>query len=179
MSIDTSPVPRLAGVHHLKLPVSDLERSQRWYASRLGYSVVQEFAEEGIVRGVVMEHPDGGPSFALRLDPARASAAAGFDYFSIGVPDKDTIEQLAQNLTAQGEQHAGVHFASVGWILPMLHDPDGHEIRFYTVERHTESDPGQVRTVNDVVETEDQRIQEAEARLSDAQSPPTLKESRA
>jgi len=178
MSIDPSPAPRLAGVHHLKLPVSDLDLSQRWYQSRLGYSVVQEFAEEGIVRGVVMEHPDGGPSFALRLDPARANAAAGFDYFSIGVPDKNAIEQLAQRLTAQGEEHAGVHFASVGWILPMLHDPDGHEIRFYTVEHHTETTLDQVRTVNDVVETEAQRIHEAEERLGAAQSTPPTKESR-
>ena len=31
-----SNVPRFAGVHHLKLPVSDLRRSQEWYRSRLG-----------------------------------------------------------------------------------------------------------------------------------------------
>ncbi|MGV9834816.1 hypothetical protein ACWDUL_11550 [Nocardia niigatensis] len=31
-----------------------------------------------------------------------------------------------------------VHFATIGWILPELHDPDGHEVRFYTVEFHTE-----------------------------------------
>jgi hypothetical protein len=42
------------------------------------------------------------------------------------------MDQLAARLTALGEQHAGVHWASIGWILPHLHDPDGHEIRFYT-----------------------------------------------
>jgi hypothetical protein len=31
-----------------------------------------------------------------------------------------------------------VHFASIGWILPLLHDPDGHEVRFYTIEHHTD-----------------------------------------
>jgi hypothetical protein len=31
--------------------------------------------------------------------------------------------------------------ASTGWILPLLHDPDGHEVRFYTVAHHTEPDP--------------------------------------
>ena len=35
--------PALAGVHHLKLPVADLRRSQRWYESRLGYELVVEF----------------------------------------------------------------------------------------------------------------------------------------
>lgn len=132
-------IPHLAGVHHLKLPVSDLIRSQHWYASRLGYQPVREFHENGTLVGLVMDHPAGGPSFALRLDPERARSAAGFDYFSIGVPDKQAIEDLAARLTALGEQHGGVHFASIGWILPMLHDPDGHEVRFYTVQHHTEA----------------------------------------
>ncbi|MCW2831670.1 MAG: hypothetical protein JWP31_2362 [Aeromicrobium sp.] len=142
-------VPQLAGVHHLKLPVSDLDRSREWYSSRLGYRVVQEFHEGTVAMGLVMEHPNGGPSFALRLDPERARAAAGFDYFSIGVPDQEAIEALAERLTAQGEEHAGVHFASIGWTLPMLRDPDGHEVRFYTVQHHTESAVDHVRVVAD------------------------------
>jgi catechol 2,3-dioxygenase-like lactoylglutathione lyase family enzyme len=132
-------VPLLAGVHHLKLPVRDLARSREWYASRLGYQVQVEFVEDGKLMGLALEHPNGGPSLALRLDPARAEAAAGFDYFSIGIPDKPAIEALAARLTELGEEHAGVHFATIGWILPLLHDPDGHEVRFYTIAHHTET----------------------------------------
>jgi hypothetical protein len=51
----------------------------------------------------------------LRRDPERAVAAAGFDYFSIGVPHKEALEALAARLTAFGEAHAGVHFATIGW----------------------------------------------------------------
>jgi catechol 2,3-dioxygenase-like lactoylglutathione lyase family enzyme len=133
--------PALAGVHHLKLPVSDLERSRSWYESRLGYELAKEFVEAGTLMGVALRHPNGGPGLALRLDPDRAAAAAGFDYFAIGVPDKDALEDLAARLTALGEHHAGVHVASTGWILPLLHDPDGHEVRFYTIAHHTEWDP--------------------------------------
>lgn len=164
MQTSTDPVPRLAGIHHVKLPVTDLERSKHWYSSRLGYRPVQEFREEGVVMGVVLEHPEGGPSFALRLDPDRARAAAGFDYFCIGVPDKETIEALAARLTGLGEKHAGVHFATQGWILPMTHDPDGHEVRFYTVEHHTETPTEGVRVVNNAVETADQRAREYQER---------------
>ncbi|MBH0776327.1 VOC family protein [Nocardia bovistercoris] len=131
-------IPALAGVHHLKLPVSDLRRSIDWYRTRLGYDVGIEFHEKGILMGVAMHHPDGGPMIALRLDPEKAIAAAGFDYFSIGVPDRTALEALAAHLADLGESHAGVHFATIGWILPELHDPDGHEIRFYTIESHTE-----------------------------------------
>jgi len=30
-----------------------------------------------------------------------------------------------------------------------LHDPDGHEVRFYTIQHHTELDPGAVTVIND------------------------------
>jgi catechol 2,3-dioxygenase-like lactoylglutathione lyase family enzyme len=151
--MDVPDMPRLAGIHHLKLPVTDLARSFEWYSSRLGYRVQLEFVEQGTLMGYAMEHPDGGPSLALRLDPARARAAAGFDYFCIGVPDQQSIEQLAARLDALGERHAGVHWASIGWILPELHDPDGHEIRFYTMQQHTELDPAEVTTIIDPRET--------------------------
>src|SRR5215475_362215 len=155
MSATDTPV--LAGIHHLKLPVTDLARSLEWYRSRLGYEVRVEFVEQGTLMGCGLGHPAGGPDLGLRLDPDRARAAAGFDYFAIGVPDKDAIGRLANRLTALGEQHAGVHWASIGWILPLLHDPDGHEVRFYTHEHHTEPEPGKVTTIHDPRETAERR----------------------
>lgn len=147
--MDLRHAPVLAGVHHLKLPVSDLARSREWYRSRLGYEVTMEFVEQGKLMGYALEHPNGGPQLALRLDPGRARAAAGFDYFAIGVPGKAAIDELAARLTAQGEDHAGVHFASIGWILPHLHDPDGHEVRFYTIEHHTDPHAPGITTIHD------------------------------
>jgi hypothetical protein len=77
-------------VHHLKLPVSDLRRSQSWYESRLGYRLTEEFREHGDLAGIRMEHPNGGPGLASRLDSEHARRAASFDYFAIGLPDKDS-----------------------------------------------------------------------------------------
>jgi hypothetical protein len=118
---------------------------------------VADFVEQGQLMGYAMAHRGGGPALALRLDPDRARAAAGFDYFAIGVPDKEAITQLADRLTVLGEQHAGVHWASIGWILPLLHDPDGHEVRFYTHEHHTEPEPDNVTTFHDPRETSERR----------------------
>jgi catechol 2,3-dioxygenase-like lactoylglutathione lyase family enzyme len=141
--------PLLDGIHHVKIPVTDLARSRDWYASRLGYRVEVEFEEGGRLMGLAMGHPNGGPHLALRLDPERSAGFADFDFFSIGVPSRSAIEDLARRLTDLGEQHAGVHRATAGWILPLLHDPDGHEVRFYTTEHHTDPDEGEVLRVGD------------------------------
>ena len=115
--MDTQAAPQLAGIHHLKLPVTALSaRPREWYRTRLGYRVQAEFVEHGQLMGYGLTHPDGGPPFALRLDPERARAAAGFD-------------------------------------RPHLHDPDGHEIRFYTLQHHTDLDPDAVAAINDPRET--------------------------
>jgi catechol 2,3-dioxygenase-like lactoylglutathione lyase family enzyme len=149
--------PQLDGIHHVKLPVRDLEVSRAWYESRLGYLSAIEFVEQGRLMGVVLRHPNGGPDLALRLDPARAAAAAGFDYFAIGVPNKAAMDELAARLSALDESHAGVHCATIGWILPDLHDPDGHEVRFYTTEHHTDSPDGGVARVENPRETAEAR----------------------
>ena len=151
--------PILDGVHHLKLPVADLDRTEAWYASRLGYRAAIRFTRHGRTTGLVMAHLDGGPMLSFVLDPERAARASGFDYFSIGVPDKGAIEHLADHLTALGEPHAGVHFATIGWILPATHDPDGHEVRFYTTDHHTTLAGDDVLVVEDPIGSEAQREQ--------------------
>ena len=69
-----SDAPALAGVHHLKLPVTDLARSREWYHSRLGFELKAEVVEQGQLMGLALGHPHGGPRLALRLDPERARA---------------------------------------------------------------------------------------------------------
>ncbi len=56
-----------------------------------------------------------------------------------------------------GDAHAGVHFATKGWILPETHDPDGHEVRFYTTEHHTDPPAGETLRADDVRETSAER----------------------
>ncbi|MFE3260617.1 VOC family protein [Nocardia sp. NPDC059091] len=143
-----SAVPHLDGVHHIKLPVGDLARSLEWYESRLGYRLDVEFRTDGRLIGLAMRHPMGGPTFALQLNPDMAKAASGFDYFVIGVPSKDALEALADHLSELGEEHGGVKFGAIGWNLPLLHDPDGHEIRFYTTAHHTDLPESAITTVN-------------------------------
>lgn len=153
-------LPVLDGIHHIKIPVTDLDVSRRWYATRLGYQLEIEFVEQGTLMGIGLVHPAGGPRIALRLNPERSAGLGDFDFFSIGVPNKASIKALAERLTNLGEAHAGVHFAGIGWILPALHDPDGHEVRFYTTDQHTQIGPDQAMRLEDPIETSPQRERE-------------------
>jgi hypothetical protein len=42
---------------------------------------------------------------------------------------------------------------TLSWILPEVPDPDGHALRFYTMEHHTDLHPGQTTTIHDPRET--------------------------
>jgi catechol 2,3-dioxygenase-like lactoylglutathione lyase family enzyme len=123
--------PELAGIHHLKVHVTDLRRSARWYERVLGYRAQLEFVEGDRLVGYGLSHDNGGTLLTLRLDREHAARTAGSVYFEMGVPDRRGLDDLAVHLDAVGEAHGPVVQTPHGWLLPGLFDPDGHEMRFY------------------------------------------------
>ena len=133
-----SRVIEVAGVHHLKVPVTDLVRSRDWYADILSVAVDLEFRDDdGTVRGVAFERR-GGLTLCLREDPARARALAGFDPYAVLVPTRRDLDRVLDRLDDLGVAHGPVVTASLGWLVRAV-DPDGIELRFYTEERHATS----------------------------------------
>jgi len=45
-------------------------------------------------------------------------------------------------------------------VLPQLHDPDGHEVRFYTIEQDTSPRAPGITTIEDPRETSERRERE-------------------
>lgn len=125
----------LAGVHHLKLPVSDVERSRRWYVDALGFEPDLEFVEDGVLRGVSLDHPVAHLRLALREDPARAAAVAGFDLVALAVGTRADLEAVAARAGAAGPPVGAVVEGREGWACDLT-DPDGIVVRLYTHERH-------------------------------------------
>jgi catechol 2,3-dioxygenase-like lactoylglutathione lyase family enzyme len=121
----------LTGVHHVRLPVTDLARSYAFWRDVLGYQRDFDFAGPEGSRGWALKHPSGGPHIVLWRDPDKARAASGFPWFSIGLPSRRDIESLAQDLDRRGIPHGGIQGALVEIKLPFVADPDGHLIGFY------------------------------------------------
>lgn len=122
----------ISGIHHVKLPVTDVVRSRGWYEKVLGFESMIEFVENGKLMGVAMRRNDCPSQIALRHDPDRARALSGFDAVALRVPVPDQVHNWATALDRLGEAHGGVVTGhGGGTVLVGLHDPDGIEIRLY------------------------------------------------
>jgi catechol 2,3-dioxygenase-like lactoylglutathione lyase family enzyme len=139
----------LDGIHHLKVHVTDVRRSARWYARTLGYEPLMEFVEGSRLVGYGLSHPEGGTLLTLRLDPNQAAKTAGWVYFEMGVPDTSALDDLAQRLDGLNVPHGPVARTPIGWLLPGVFGPDGHEMRFYVSEPQEVVDPQHPMRIHD------------------------------
>ncbi len=127
-------VGEILGLHHVKIPVTDLSRSRAWYERVFDLQPVMEFPDKDVVRGVVYQ-PKNAFTLAQRENPAAARGIAGFDPFAILLQGEPDVRAWADRLDALDIAHSAVIEATIGWLLS-FHDPDGLELRFYTAARH-------------------------------------------
>jgi catechol 2,3-dioxygenase-like lactoylglutathione lyase family enzyme len=136
----------ILGLHHIKVPVTDLDRSRGWYQRVFELEPMLEFPDaDGVVRGVAYQ-PKNGFCLALRENPTVARAMAGFDPFAILLGDQPDVQYWADRLDALGIEHSPIIQATTGWLLA-FHDPDGLELLLYTAARHGLDGAGRGRPV--------------------------------
>jgi catechol 2,3-dioxygenase-like lactoylglutathione lyase family enzyme len=128
---------QLAGIHHVKIPVTDLQRSLDWYRRVFGFETTMEFPEaDGVVRGVAGTMPGVGDTMvAFRVNPEAAQGCRGFDPVSFAVDDREALERWVAHLDDLGVQHSRMIEASIGWLL-VFDDPDGLTLHLYTWAGH-------------------------------------------
>ena len=135
----TEARPGIEGVHHLKLPVSDLGRSLQFYERLLGARRLPEADHrreaDGSLYAYILRAPGLGPMLELRLDPEQARRQCRFDPFTLAVRDRATLERWCRYLDAAGIPHSPILTAIQAWVV-VVEDPDGHRLRLYTLETH-------------------------------------------
>ena len=130
--------PVLQGIHHLKFPASDLERSLAFYERSLGGQRIaawDHFHKDGSRYAIILDVPGLGTKLELRLDPKQAVAQRGFDPVTIAVQDRAALATWASHLDAEGIEHSPILAAIQAWLI-VFSDPDGRRLRLYTLELH-------------------------------------------
>ncbi|MGY1778939.1 VOC family protein [Geodermatophilus sp. SYSU D01036] len=121
----------LSRIKHVKLPVTDLQRSAAWYAELFDLVLVTEYAEGGEVRGVSMRDRDGEIEIDLRQREFCAGRPdlAGFDVFALTAPTEQLLTDVVERCDRLGIGHTEVRRApgyAAGVDIP---DPDGIPVR--------------------------------------------------
>ena len=128
-------------LHHLRLTVTDIERSRQFYTSMLGFQVAVESPPPGdpseaeafriLFGGVVMVRGDllmGLRPMAPegdRFDPDRV----GLDHLSFSVASRDDLEQAVRLFDEQGVPHGTItRLSSFGIDVLPFEDPDGVQL---------------------------------------------------
>ncbi len=134
------PIPTGA-IHHLRLTVTDIERSREFYTSLLGFEVAVAsppaddpsaaevfkilFGGVVMIRGnLLMGLRPMAPS-GDRFDPDRV----GLDHLSFSVASHDDLENAVLLLDARGVRHGEItHLPSFGIDVLSFEDPDGLQL---------------------------------------------------
>ncbi|QBR03208.1 VOC family protein [Paraburkholderia pallida] len=130
--------PSIAGIHHLKFNVSDLDRSLAFYSVALGAKRIPELDHrlpDGELFAYILEIDRLGTYLELRASPAKAAREAGLDPVTFSVETHDDLVAWHDYLEANGIPHSPVFTGVTGWLLA-AEDPDGRHLRFYTLETH-------------------------------------------
>ena len=133
------PLIDTTGIHHVRLTVTNLERSRAFYTDVLGFEVVAESPgspDDPAVRddpaqlyGGVVFHTNG-ILFGLRpvadADDVFASERVGLDHLSFTVPSRDALVAAQDTLEERGVPHGEVRdLPGFGIAILSFSDPDG------------------------------------------------------
>ena len=128
-------------IHHLRLTVTDVQRSREFYTRLLGFQVAVESPPPGdpgadeafsvLFGGVVMARGNlvlglrpMAPT-ADRFDPDRV----GLDHLSFHVPSREDLEQAIRLFDEHGVTHGEItRLASFGIDVLSFEDPDGIQL---------------------------------------------------
>jgi glyoxylase I family protein len=138
-------VPHLpAGpIHHLRIAVTDVQRSMAFYTEVLGFEIAvaappprgdehHEAIVDSLQGGVILMHQ--GLFFGLRpVDDERAGAADRFDPFRVGldhlsfaVPRRADLDAAVDLLDERGVEHGPIReLVPLGLSFLAFFDPDG------------------------------------------------------
>jgi catechol 2,3-dioxygenase-like lactoylglutathione lyase family enzyme len=123
--------PALSGLHHLKLPASNLDVSLDWYRRVFGAQHLTQFDhidDDGVRYAVIIAIPGLSTPLELRWAPGAAVAMRGCDPIMLAVESTEALDAWARHFDSLGVAHSGVIQGGAGHLL-VVADSDGIYIR--------------------------------------------------
>jgi glyoxylase I family protein len=131
----------LGGIHHIRLTVTDIERSRKFYTELLGFEVAAEAPDSDDPKsdpsypvlwgGVVMTR--GGYLLGLRPVAAKGDRfdedRVGLDHLSFNVESRSALDAAIKVLDDRGVTHGDVReLTSFGICVLPFRDPDNIQL---------------------------------------------------
>lgn len=120
------------GVHHLRLTVTDVDRTVAFYTSLLGFKKLLDlnpgaFLSNGSVGLGIGPFPD--PASAIKSDRFSENRV-GLDHLSFTVPSRKVLEDAVRLLDARGVPHSEVRDLgeAFGIAILIFRDPDNIQL---------------------------------------------------
>jgi glyoxylase I family protein len=128
--------PGLAGLHHIALTVSDVERSAEWYTRVLGFERLRVLPHDRFER-LALRHPEMPLLLTLLSHHGRPGGrfdetVTGLDHLAFRTPSPADIDTWRQWLATQQVDCSDVKDGALpGSRLITFRDPDGVQIECY------------------------------------------------
>ena len=133
-------MPRITGIAHVELSVSDLDRSVEWYCRLLGArDVYRNRNDERRFSACAIVEPASRTVLAFTQHEVVEGGAftphrVGLDHLAFAVPDRAALEAWRARLDELGIEHDAIDDQDFAVALN-LRDPDGIAIEFYFLRR--------------------------------------------
>jgi catechol 2,3-dioxygenase-like lactoylglutathione lyase family enzyme len=131
----TVEAPGIVGVHHVRLPVSEVVRSSEWYQDVFGFEPRLRLEEEDQIIGCVVGQRSG-LTLGLHHAPALAQALKGFCSIALSVRTHSDLAQWCAYLDGLGVAHSRPAEGHLGWYVEVP-DPDELIVQLHTIEQPT------------------------------------------
>ena len=118
-------------IGHVHLKVSDIERSERWYADVLGFEVTTRYGSEASFLSYGgYHHHLGLNTWMSKGGPPAPPGSPGLFHFAILFPTRAELAKAVKRVLDHGVHLDGASDHGVSEAI-YLHDPDGNGIELY------------------------------------------------